>query len=101
VIPTALLADEVTVESYEGAGAHGPIFDPTPSQVRARIEPRRSVVRRGDGTEVISRAVMFARPDAAIAAEDRVSSDGRTYRVLDIATRKAGSSSTYLEVMLG
>jgi len=100
VIPTALLSDRALYEPYEGAGAHGPLFAPA-VEIAGRLEPRRTVVHTGDGTEVVSSAAFFARPSAPIAPEGRLSCDGRSYRVLDVATRKAGSRSVYLEVMLG
>lgn len=100
MIPSALLADTVTLESYEGAGAHGPIFG-AKSEICVRLEPRRRLLKRGDGVEVISAGVLFARPNVAIKAEDRVTCEGRTYRVLDVATQKAGRRSVFLEVILG
>lgn len=100
MLPDAILCDQVTIEPYLGDGAEGPTFG-TATSVAGRLEPRREVVRRTDGTEVVSRGVLFLQPDAAVAAEDRITCDGQTYRVLTICERKAYRLPHHLEVMLG
>jgi hypothetical protein len=60
-IPQRLLREQVTVETYAGEGAYGPVYSP-PATVACRAEPVRQVVRDADGAEVVSELTLYAEP---------------------------------------
>lgn len=70
-IPGMLLPHTVTVQPYEGTGAHGPIYG-EPRTARAAVEDSRRLVRGTDGNEVVSEATVYTKPHHSIPAESRV-----------------------------
>lgn len=59
-IPGVFLRHVVTVEPYQGAGAHGDAYGP-PVRVRAKVEEKRRKVRAKDGAETVSEATVYGR----------------------------------------
>lgn len=82
MIPTAILRQILTVESYLGESASGPLYDEE-NAVRypARVRPRRRVVRSSEDTVTMWDAVADLRPNATVSVGDRATCDGVVYRV--------------------
>jgi hypothetical protein len=105
LLPLSLLPDTITIEAYTGSGPYGPIYG-AGQQVRARVEGRRKMVRRGgggersDGVEVIGSATATIRP-ADVTVESRVTHGDRTYEVLDVVIGEGLRRPAYLELILG
>ena len=100
MIPSALLRQSVTVASYEGEGAAGPVFG-EPVAYPARVEERRRLLQSGSGEVIASEAVAYLRPDVPIKVGDRVGLFGRDLRVLAVAEMRGLSRIEYLDVTLG
>lgn len=98
-IPSSLLRQRLKVTPYEGSGAHGPIFG-DPVIVRARVEGRRRLVQQQGGTDLMSTATAFVRPDAPVAEQAKVEWDGRTFDVVQVLPAQGLTRATHLEVLL-
>lgn len=99
-LPGWLLQQQVTVETYRGESAYGPLYDP-PVAIRCRHESKRQLVRDRTGQEVVSESRLFAFPEAALTPESRVSVDGHTTTVLTVARHGGAHGETvYLEAAL-
>jgi hypothetical protein len=104
-IPSSLLRETITLEPFEGSGAYGPIYG-AQQTLRARVEGKRRVVRKEDGTDLISSATAFVRPGVDIATESRVThlrhgaSEPTVYEVVDVLPGEGLSRPAYLELLL-
>lgn len=65
-VPPFMLTDTITVETYSGSGARGPMYE-TAASVKARVEYRRKVLESPTGDDVIAEARVLA--DAADEAK--------------------------------
>ncbi len=67
------LRHTVTVATYEGEGAYGPVWG-DPATVQCWVDENRRSVRTAEGDEVVSEATIFAELSAAdvFAPESRV-----------------------------
>jgi len=99
-IPTALLRQTVTVETYTGESATGPLFDPEIATYPGRIRPSRRWVSSASGDAVLGDAVLDLRPEAVIDVGDRVTAEGEVYRVVAVAEQRGLTRSEYLEATL-
>ena len=79
-IRRSLLKDKVTVSTYTGDGAHGPIFAP-PVTVLCNIDETRRLVRDTNGDEVVSEATLILHPRTRTAP-----APGLTQRTVDPST---------------
>jgi hypothetical protein len=98
-LPTSLLRQTITVEPYLGSSATGPRFG-APVAIRARVEGRRQVVKSADGHDIVSSAAAIIRPEHAIAAQSRVTYDGRKYDVVDVRPGQGLTRPTHFELVL-
>jgi hypothetical protein len=60
-IPARLLTDSVSVQTFSGEGAYGPVYG-TASSVSCRAEAKRQLVRGANGEEVVSELTLFVAP---------------------------------------
>jgi hypothetical protein len=101
-IPGWLLRHTVTVEAYEGEGAHGPVYAAGVS-VRALVRPQTRMVRAADGREVVSSSSAFARRGLTAPPGSRVTlPDGRTTTVIAFLDQDGGGLPTpdHVEIQL-
>lgn len=82
---------EVSVETYEGAGAYGPAYA-APVAVACFLDDEVRLVRNVSGAEVASSATVYADLSAAdlFPPETRVSVNGRTATVITAGRRDSG-----------
>lgn len=82
-IPRRLLRDSVSVETYAGDGAYGPIYG-TAATVLCKACSTRQLVRNNTGDEVVSEMTLYVHPDdeTKFVSESRVTFGGRSSRVI-------------------
>jgi len=82
-IPRRLLRDSVSVETYSGDGAYGPIYGAA-TTVLCRVSSTRQLVRSNAGDEVVSELTLYLHPDdeAKFTPESRVTVSGRASKVI-------------------
>jgi hypothetical protein len=100
MIPTAILRDTVTVEPHTGESASGPVWGEAVSYP-ARIEMKRTLYRQSMDSVVLSEGIVWMRPDAVIAVGDRVTANGRKYKVVAVEPQAGLLRSECLQVTLG
>lgn len=98
-IRRSLLKDTVTVETYLGEGAYGPVYD-SPVVVHWAYEAKRRLVRDANGDEAVSEGAGQAHPDdaARFTPESRLMIDGRYSTVLTTSTATYRGRPSYLTV---
>lgn len=97
---TILYRHLVIHEPYTGESGVGPTFG-AESTVRCRFRSERKVIRTADGDEVIADATLECRASETIAEQDRITRNGRTFRVSEIVAAEGPHSGTnHLEVRL-
>lgn len=103
LIPGWLLRHTVTVETYLGDSANGPVWA-DPVTVACFLDEQTRQVRAPDGREVVSSATVYCRLDAVDAQpESRVTlPGGRQTTVIEQLKRDGGGLPTpdHLEVRL-
>lgn len=87
-IPKRLLRDSISVQTYSGDGAYGPVPSAAVT-VLGKVSMTRQLVRNKDGEEVVSEMTVYVRPnDAAyFPPESLVTADGRTSKVIALAVQ--------------
>lgn len=84
-----LMTQTVVLESYTGPDENGgaPLFDTSTLLTLCRVEPRNRAIRRGDGSEVISTALVCVGDDGAIVKPDDQLTlpDGTARQVVEVA----------------
>lgn len=100
MMPTALLRQKVAVESLQGEGASGAVYE-TPTTHPARVERTRRLVRVTEDAVTVSEATVYLRPDAAVTVGDRVTVSGRTYSVVAVEVLGGLLRTEALRVSLG
>jgi len=82
-IRRSLLKDTVSVETWKGEGAYGPLYEDLVT-VRWNYDGKRRLVRGANGEEVVSEGTGQAHPDdaAQFTPESRLTIDGRSSTVL-------------------
>lgn len=109
-IRRSLLKDLVTVETYTGDGAYGPIFA-APVTVKVNVDQTRKLVRNPAGVEVVSEATLMVHPHpideatgllleaaALFAPESRVTIAGRISTVLIMKPNTIQGRIVYVSV---
>lgn len=113
-IRRSLLKDTVTVATYEGDGAYGPI-NADPINVRVLLDVTRRMVRDTNGDEQVSEVTLTCHPAtrvvndsgqhigtvdpvAVFTPESPVTINGRTSRVLAVKPAKVRSVVMAVEV---
>lgn len=100
-VPSSLLRQHITISPYLGDSSYGPRWG-TPVTVRARVQGKRQVIRRPDGTEVTVTASATIRPGVPVdlPARSKVTWEGRTYEVVGDVIGHGLSDPAYVELML-
>lgn len=97
---TVLYRQTVTHEPYQGDTAVGPTFG-SPVDLRCRFRTHRKVIRTARGDEIVADATLECRSSESIDEKDRVTFDGRTFRVAEIVHAMGPHSRTnHYEVSL-
>jgi len=84
-----MMPHTVTVQLYQGHSPHSPAYA-LGVAVRCFVEERRRLVRDRDGREVMSETTLYMPLDTPMAAESRVTVNGRVTTVI-IAARQDGA----------
>jgi hypothetical protein len=86
----ALFRDTVTVLTWLGEGAYGPIYA-EPVDVPCKVSTIRQLVRNSNGEEVVSEATISALPEQAapFVEESQVIIAGRASTILSVAPESA------------
>lgn len=101
MIPLSLLPHRISVEDYTGTTGNGqPAYGPA-REVRARVDSRRRQVTTPTGQTVVGQATAVIRPTEHVEAEARVTHNGKTLYVLEVATIEGLRRPEFLELILG
>lgn len=92
-LPRRFMPHTVTVEPYEGDGAHGPIYG-APVEVDCLIDESRKVVRNADGVEVVSEVTFFCGVDEQVPPSSKVTVRGRDTYVIASKRQDGGGLPT-------
>lgn len=98
-IRRSLLKDTVTVETYQGDSAYGPVYAAAVS-VCVNVDSTRRLVRDASGAEVTSEATLSVHPsDASLfAPESRLEINGRASTVINANLQSFRGRTVYLKV---
>lgn len=99
MIPHAILRQRATIETVAHGGA-GPVFR-DPVTVATRMEARRRMLARTDGSTIGGQAIAYLRPDVLVAAGDRFTCEGIAYRVLEVETARDLTGISHQILSLG
>jgi head-tail adaptor len=91
-----LLREQISVEIYAGAGAHGDRWRAAEPR-RAYVEPKHRIVATEAGGEVVSEAIAYVRGDD-VTVDSRIGWKGRRFRVLSAVPLPLNAGT---ELMLG
>lgn len=81
-IPHSALRETITVQDFNGSGAHGPVYAAA-RNVRASMQEVSRLVTDTDGRQVLINVVAFVRPESGpVPAESRVAWGTSTFRVI-------------------
>jgi acetamidase/formamidase len=95
----SLLKDTVSVETYAGEGAYGPVYS-TAVTVPCDVQMKRSLARSANGDEYVSLPVLTVHPDdvAAFTPETRLTVQGRASTVTSVAEMTFRGTTSHAEV---
>lgn len=109
-IRRALLKDLVSIETYTGDGAYGPVFN-TAVTFKVNVDQTRRLVRNAAGVEVVSEATLMSHPEprdevtgllldgiALITPGSRITVSGRSTTVLGVAPNTIRGGVVFLKV---
>lgn len=98
-IRRSLLKDTVSIQTYGGESAYGPVYAAAVT-VACNIEATRRLVRDSAGDEAISEATLAVHPDDAVSftPESRITIAGRTSRVLTTSAQTFRGNLVFLSV---
>jgi hypothetical protein len=98
-IRRSLLNDSVSVQSYAGEGAYGPVYAAAVT-VSCNVETTRRLVRNYDGDEVVSESTLYVHPDDAgyFLPESLLTIASRESRVLTARTPTVRGKPCHTEV---
>jgi hypothetical protein len=96
-IPPYLLKHKLMISPYLGSSAYGETWGDS-VQVKALFLPKRRLIKKNDGSEVICTAIAYVSPDSASFAtiEGKVSFSGREYTIRGVEP----FGSSYIEITL-
>jgi hypothetical protein len=100
VKPTpAMFQDTVSIETYSGESAYGPIYAAS-ANVVCKVSTARQLVRNSAGDEVVSEATLYVLPADAtpFTPESRVTIAGRMSTVLSVAPQTARGVTVVVKV---
>jgi hypothetical protein len=95
----SLLKDAVSVATYSGEGAYGPVLAPTVT-VRCNVDGTRRLVRASDGSEVVSEATLIVHPDdgGLFTPESLVGIAGRASSVITATPKTLRGKTSHVLV---
>lgn len=98
-IRRSMLKDTVTVETYSGDGAYGPVYA-DPVVVPCNVQMKRRLVRTASGDEAVDMPVLTVHPDEVpmFTPETRLTIEGRASTVLGIAPMTLRGKMHHAEV---
>ena len=94
-----MLKDTVTVETYEGEGAYGPVYA-DPVTVSCDVQMKRRLVKTTDGVESVDLPVLTVHPDdvPAFTPQARLTIAERASTVLSVAPMTFRGQMSHAEV---
>lgn len=101
-LPEFLLQHTVTVEPWTGAGAYGDVWG-APFTLQCFADDKRRLVRKPDGSEVVSESTVYANRGPVIPNRSKVTlPSGRESLVILVADRDGGDLQvpSHLEIVL-
>ena len=100
-IRRSMLKDAVSVQTFSGEGAYGPVYASAVT-VSCNIDPTRRLVRSANGEEAVSEATLLVHPDdgALFNPDALVTIGGRASHVLSVNTQTFLSSDVFLKVVV-
>ena len=95
----SLLKSTVSVETYGGDGAYGPVYA-APRTIPCNIETKHRLIRNANGDEYVDQPVLTVHPDdvPAFTPETRLTVQGRTSTVLSVAVLSFRGGTSHGEV---
>jgi hypothetical protein len=99
MIATALLTTDATLEVFEGSGSVGPVYGDKEA-LKGRFVGKRRIIKRTDGTEIISSGTLMVRPDCPATMLSKVTISGREYVVQEILPAEGLTRTEHLELLL-
>jgi len=99
-IPLRLLRDSVSVQTYTGHAAYGPVLA-TAVTVLCKVSMVRQLVRNSDGAEVVSEMTVYAHPDdeATFTPQSTVTFGSRVGTVLSVAAQGRPGETVLVKVV--
>lgn len=99
-IPSFLLIHTVDIEPFLGNGAYGPQYGSKVSY-KARMEPKRSLVRDKDGNQAVAELKgFFDYQGDDVLAESKVTWQNKKYIVISSQPQYGLHDVSHIEVML-
>jgi hypothetical protein len=98
-IPKRLLRDSVSVETYTGESAYGPIYGAA-ATVLCMASSVRQLVRDAFGAEAVSSLTLYVHPDdeAKFTPETKVTTSSRVSTVIGVAPHRRPGETVLVEV---
>jgi len=98
-IRRSLLQDTVSVETYTGDGAYGPVYGAAVA-VDCRMDATRKLVRDSNGDESVSERTLYIHPDdsAYFTPESRVTASSRVSLVMAVNPHTVRGNTVHVEV---
>ncbi|MHB9054249.1 MAG: hypothetical protein ACYC5F_09755 [Thermoleophilia bacterium] len=99
MIPSTLLNTDAVLEPFEGDASLDGVYGEK-VQIKGRFDGKRRLVKRADGSEIISSGTLLVRPDLDVPMKSRITIDGRAYSVEEVLPAKALNHIHHLELLL-
>ena len=98
-VSPSLFRDTVSVETYSGDSAYGPIYVAS-ADVLCRVSATRQLVRNSAGDEVVSEVTVYVQPadEAKFTPESRVTIAGRVSTVLGVSPQGRPGETDLIKV---
>ena len=98
-LPRRLLRDSISVQTYTGQSAYGPVYSTAATKL-VKVSMIRQLVRDSDGAEVVSEMTIEAHPDdeAAFVPQSLVTYATRTATVLSAAPQARPGQTVLIRV---
>lgn len=95
----SLLKDSVSVETYSGDGAYGPVYAAAVN-VACHVDSKTRLVRNANGDEVTASATLTVHPAnaSAFTPETRLTIDGRASTVISANPKTVRGTTSHVEV---
>lgn len=90
-----LMLDTVTVENLTGRDAYGRPAYGAPTSVAGRHSKKNRLVRRADGSEVVSSSMVTLPPVVGLTVQSRVTVNGEAPPILTVSGSAAETGEEY------